>query len=72
MTLIRLAAALSILCTMAAGQEAPIRLHPENSRYFQGRATVLVASDQWAEQNEFTVYETMGRTSYVWGCLAAR
>lgn len=27
---------------------------------------------QWAEQNEFTVYQTMGPTSYVWGYLAAR
>jgi hypothetical protein len=27
---------------------------------------------QWAEQNEFTVYQTMGPTSYVWGYPAAR
>ena len=48
MTLIRSAVAISIFCTMVAGQEAPIRLHPENSRYFlwQGRATVLVASGE--------------------------
>jgi endoglucanase len=26
---------------------------------------------QWAAENEYTVYETMGPTSYVWGYLAA-
>jgi len=49
---VRKAATLLSLCLLGAvqstAQEAPIRLHPNNPRYFQwqGRATVLVASGE--------------------------